>query len=429
MKYSRRSTWLVAGLFAVLLQACGGGGSDSTGNASVRFINATQTHASLDLLAGSTTIISATAQDTASTAVSQTAGSITIQANDAGDTTSLTSTTMALGKDLHYSVLAYESGGSVKLALLGEDLAVPTTGSAVLRLYNAGNTAGTFDVYVTATDTDLSTVSAPTITTTSTAPAYLVGSFTPGTYRVRITAAGAKSDLRLDIPSFTLSDQQTATVILTPSAGGSLVNGGLMVQQGSFSAYRNTSARVRLAAAVSGNALVTASAGSSVIESGVVAPAIGPYVTVPVASALAVSINGAPQSTSLALTAGTDVTLMVHGAPGAATVSAIVDDNLLPASAANLKLRLVNGLTGAPIGLSLYADFGLLASNVQPAQASVASVLAGSTSMQVEAKSAVTQQSVFLNTALNLPGSRVYTLFLLGDSAAPVGLLSKDRGG
>lgn len=432
MTDSRRATWFMAGLIVLGLQACGGSSDDSSGSASVRVINATQSHASLDLLSGSTRIIAATALDTVSAAVSQTAGTITFQANDAGDGSALATASSAIAKDLHYSLLAYEASGAVKLALIGEDTTTPTTGTAQLRIFDAASSAGTLDVYVTAPGTDLASVAAPTFTIS--APNYALPSglvsFTPGTYRVRVTAADNKTDLRLDMPTITLANQAIATVVLTPSAGANLVNGGLLLQQGSFTPYRNTNARVRLAAAVSGGATVAASAGSTPIETGLVAPAVGAYTLVPTTAdaPLAVTINGSPLTLpALALAAGSDATLLVHGSPGTATASLLTDDNLLPTATTKLKMRLVNGVTGAATALTLNADFSVIASNVQPGQASTAALVTGNSAMRLEVTSPLTQQSLFLQTDLSLPGAGVYTLFMLGDAAAPAGLLRRDR--
>ena len=435
MTNSRRTTCFMAGLIVLGLQACGGGGSDSTGSAAVRVINATQSHPSIDLLAGSTTLIAATALDTASAVVAQTAGSISFQANDAGGSTALVTATSAIGKDLHYSVLAYEASGAVKLALIGEDTTTPTTGTAQLRVFDAASSAGTLDVYVTAPDTDLASVAAPTFTVS--APSYAqssaLASFAPGTYRVRVTAADNKTDLRLDMPAITLANQAIATVVLTPSAGANLVNGGLLLQQGSFTPYRNANARVRLAAAVSGGATVAASAGSTPIETALVAPSVGAYALVPTTTtttnaALAVTINGSALTLpALALAAGSDATLLVHGSPGAATASLITDDNLLPSATTKLKMRLVNGVTGAATALTLNADFSVIASNVQPGQASATALVTGNSAMRLEVTSPLTQQSLYLQTDLSIPGAGVYTLFMLGDAAAPVGLLRRDR--
>jgi hypothetical protein len=428
MNNTRRTVVMAMALAAFILQACGGGGN-STDSGAVRLINATQTHPSLDLLASSTTVISATALDNASAYVSQAAGSITLQVNDAGSSTSRALSTSVIVKDLHYSVLAYESDGAVRLALLGEDLATPASGTAQLRVFDTAAAAGALDVYVTAPDIDLASVASPTFTISAASYAQSTGlvSLTPGSYRVRVTAADNKDDLRLDMPSVTLANQQIGTVILTPTAGASLVNGGWLLQQGAFTAARNTSARVRLAAAVSGNATVAASAGNTPIDVGVVSPSVGTYTVVPASSTLAATVNGAVLATTATLTAGTDVTLLVHGTPTAATVSALIDDNFLPATTTKLKMRLINGTTGTAIGLTLNADFGVLANNVQAGHASAPALVTANSAMRIEVTSSVNQQSLYLQTGLNIPGSGVYTMFMLGDSAAPAGVLRKDR--
>jgi hypothetical protein len=74
---------------------------------------------------------------------------------------------------------------------------------------------------------------------------------------VCVTAAGDKSDLRLDIPALSLASQQISTLILINSAGGVLLN-GLLNQQGGLSANANTSVRMRLAADAASSGVVSA---------------------------------------------------------------------------------------------------------------------------------------------------------------------------
>jgi hypothetical protein len=133
------------------------------------------------------------------------------------------------------------------------------------------------DVYSTEAATGLASVTTATVSFTTVGTFDSPGplTYSPGTYRVRVTGCCNKSDLRLDIPTVTLSNQQAASIVLTPASGGVLLNGSALIQQGAYTATRNTNARVRLAAAVSGNGLVAASAGSAVIDAGSVAPKFG----------------------------------------------------------------------------------------------------------------------------------------------------------
>ena len=421
--------WLVA-VAAVALSACGGGGS-SSGNANLRLVNATLSHASLSVLANSTATISATASDTVSAYASVPSGGPSLQVNDATSGAVLATIAPTLAKDTHSALIAYESGGNVRMAVVGEDTALPSAGTAILRVFDAATDAGSIDVYVTDPAVDITTLASPTFSfnasTSVQASPFL--SFGPGTFRIRVTGSGNPTDLRLDIASVVLASQEIATVVLTPTAGGTLANGAVLQQQGSYTATRNSSSRVRLAAAVSGNAAVTATAGATSIGSGVIAPSIGAYVNVPSGSAINISVNGASvASPAAALAAGSDTTLLVYGNAGSATASLIADDNRLPVSASSYKLRLLNGVTGNATPLSLAVNFAVTANNVIPGAASSYSVVTSTTASHLDVTSPASLNPIYsTNPDPNIPGNAVFTLFMLGDAAAPVHLLRRDR--
>jgi hypothetical protein len=415
-------------LMGAVLAGCGSG--DSSGDGSLRLINATRTHASLDLYQSSTLAASATQVDTISGYVTVPVGSPTLQLNDAGGSTALLTTATTIVSGQHYALLAYESAGSLKTAVLTEDFSAPASGTGQLRIFDTATDAGALDVYITDPATDLATLSTPT--TVFSAQTYAQSSsllaYAPGTYRVRVTTSGNKTQVLLDLPAVTITNQQILTVALTPTTGGVLLDGSLLSQQGAYTAARNTTARVRLAAAVSGGVPVAASAGSSVIDSFTVAPSVGTYAIVPASGALNISVNGnsvgAPAST---LSAGNDYTLLVYGSGTSATASLISDDNHLPTLTTNTKLRLINGLTGTVAGLTLEADFNPIASNVLPAVASAYGTVAANSSMELDVTSALSSTAIYSRSDLNIAASSIYTLFMVGDSSAPQGLLRRDR--
>lgn len=431
MRKFRILTGFVAAFAAAALVACGGGGN-SGDSANVRLINATLSHASLNMLANAASVVTATAVDTVSAYVGVPTGSPALQVNDATSSAVLATTAPTVGKGQHFALIAYESGGVVRTAVIAEDATAPTTGTAALRIFDTATDSGAIDVYVTDPAVDITTLSSPTFTfasSTSVQSSALL-SFGPGTYRVRVTGAGNATDLRLDIPSVVLANQNIATVILTPTTGGTLANGAVLLQQGTYTASRNTSSRVRLAAAVSGNASVTVTAGGTPIGTGVIAPAIGAYTNVPSGSAINVSVNGASiGAPAAALTAGSDTTLLVYGAPGSATATLIADDNHLPSVTTNFKVRLLNGVTGAAVPLSLDANFAVVASNVTPGTASGYAVVPAGTAgtlTQIDVTSPASLKPIY-TTSPPIPGNSVFTLFMLGDASAPIPVLRKDR--
>lgn len=411
----------------VLVSACGGSGDgDSGSKAQVRLINATQTHATTALLEGSNSRIASVALDTASSYADVSSGSPTLQVNDATTSTSLGVISPSLSSDKNYAVVAYELGGSARLAIMAENQSSPSSGTAIVRVFDTATDAGAVDVYVTAPGTDITTLTTatfPSVSPTTTAVETSYVALTPGTYQVTVTGAGNTSDLRLSIPSVTVASQDVATILLTPTVGGTLVNGAFVQQQKTYTAARNTWARVRVAAGTAPGSTVTASVGTTAVAS-LTATNVGNYVTVPAATAFNIAVNGASVASPATLpVAGTDATLFVYGNPGSATASLTTDDNRLPSASTNVKMRLGNGTTGAAVPLSLTVDFSPVASNVAPGAISAGyTVIPGSENMQFD----VTPSSLPTQTrSVTITG--VYTLFVMGDASSAVFRLIRDR--
>ena len=430
MKNFRR--WLIGAVaLSVVLAGCGGDSGDSSGSVSLRLVNATLTHASLDLLVNASVAVSATAADAASAYVTPASGSTTLQVNDAGSSTVLTTTVPTLTAGYHYTLLAYESGGAVKTTVLNEDYSTPSSGTAQIRVYNTAPDAGKLDVYITDASTALSSAVSPTtsFTTTTVPGTSSLLTYAAGTYRVRVTGAGNQSDLRLDIPSIALTSQQVAIVVLTPASGGLLLNGSTVIQQGSYAATRNTNARVRLAAAVSDSAVVAASAtsggSSTTIDSGSVAPAFGYYTLVPASSTLNISVDGQSVSApATALTAGSDATLLVYGSASAATAALIADDNRPPSDTTTTKLRLINGITGSSGTLTLTANTTPVGTGILPAAASsYVSVVGSTNAMNLSLYLSTVSGIYYAETGNTLSPGSVYTVLAGGPLGSPLLLI------
>jgi hypothetical protein len=84
----------------------------------------------------------------------------------------------------------------------------------------------------------------------------------------------------------------------------------------------------------------------------------------------------------------------------------------------------VNGLGG---NATLTADYGLVASDIPFGQASVSTSLVVGNPVRLEVTSPAAAARLFLADEANLQATKVYTVFMLGDAAAPVGTLVRDR--
>ncbi len=434
--------WGLLGATAVVI-ALSGCGSNDSGNVSLRIANATITHPSIDLYVNGTSVLTGTALDAVSAYASPGSGANTLQVNDSASGAALSVSAPNLTGNDHYTLVAYESGGAVKTVVVPEDSPAPVSGAGQLRIYDVAPDAGKLDVYITGPNDSITTQSPAWSFTTGVVPSSsILLTYPVGTYRVRVTASGSKTDLRLDMPAVALANQQIGTVILAPTSGGTLLNGSLLLQQSTYTAVRNTNARVRLAAAVSGNATVAASAtapagapatsvactgagNSCVIDAGSVAPAFGFYTVVPSGSALNVTVNGATVAApATALAAGADTTLLVYGNPGTATASLLIDDNHAPTDTTTVKLSLLNGVTGAAGSLTLTANSALVASNVAPGTVSASNPVPGSLNPMNLRVTSSNAAGVFLSDITNtLTSGSVYTVMIGGDASAPQLLL------
>ena len=428
-----RKWWIALGalVVGVALSGCGGS-SKSASTASVRMANATLTHSSLDLWINSAVASSGITTDTVSAYATPASGGAVLQVDDAGSTSGLATLAPTLTGDYHYTLLAYESGSTLRSVLVAEDWPVPASGATTLHVRDVATEAGKLDVYITpaqvAQAAELSALSPVGSFISSTTELALT--YSPGSYYLTVTGSGTPGDIRLLNMPITLTNQEVATVALTPASGGQLLNAAFVIQQGAYSTFRNTGTRVRLASAVSGSATVAAlatAAGSSVtIDSGSVAPQFGSYVLVTKGSALNVSVNGASVAApATALLAGGDMTLLVYGSPDSPTASLLTDDNRQPTDSTSIKLRLINGVTGnSANALTLTANSATVASSVAADTVSAyASVAASLNPMNLSLYSSQKAGVFYSNSSYVLPANGVYTVLLGGDFSSPLMLI------
>ncbi|MBP6765927.1 MAG: DUF4397 domain-containing protein [Rubrivivax sp.] len=416
--------WMLAA--AMALSACGGD-NDRT-KAKLRLVNASSGYPSLDLRVEDTLTQGAVSYGNTASYVQVAPGEADSAIAVTGSATALLSFTPAMSKDRYYSLLAYGGQGTLKHLLLDDNAGEPDSARALLRVVNAAPDAGALDIYLTASDVDL--VAAGPVQ--SSAAVGAVGEWltvNAGNWRLRITAAGNKADLRIDLPVLALPSKQVATLVVTPGRGGVLVNTLLLVQQGNISAGAAPQARVRLAAGVADGGAVAAAVGGTVLASNVGSPAVDIYTLLPAGTLpVVVSVNGlSVPMPDMALLAGADYTLLVRGPLGAAQASWIEDDNTLPINTGQAKLRLVHGVADFGGAMAMTADFVPVADGVNPGQASAHRLVSATTTASLSMTGTGRPTPLFSAVDQRLEAGAVYTVFVVGPAASAVGILRKDR--
>jgi len=436
----RLKTWAAIAVACTLplLSACG---NDDAQEGDVRMINATSEYTSLDLYTENSDgsdnlVVSGTAAGTASAYTGVDRGSYTFQVKSSSGAGTAATVAGTVTKTDHFSVVTSLTGGTATATFLTDEETSPASGNAKLRIFNAASgEAPSVDVYLSTNACDALTVTdtpfASAVTGLQTAYSQLTAGSTGSTWNVCVFANGDTTTLLLDIPALTLKNQEIATLILTHTAGGVLLNGAVLDQQGAMTPYTSTLARVRVAAdaTVGGTGgLVTVTINGNAITTQAASPSVGSYVTIP-SGALTTSIivdgvttNGV---TLPAATAGSDYTLLVTGSQSNPAATLITDDNTPSTSTTQqVKARVINGVNGGSGTVSATVDAKTLG-NAAFGAASPYVTLVATTGTSTVLPSIGTTPATLVNQSFT--ASEVYTVFIWGNAGAPVLTLSSDR--
>lgn len=412
-----------------LLVACGGQVEEDVDDvARVRLLNATTAYPAMDLLVGDTRRNTSIGSGAVGGYASLKDGSYATAVTSAGSASTLASTSRTLAEGKAYTVVAYGGQADVATVLLEENASAAASGQAKLMVLNAAPDAGSVDVYLTGAADSLDAAN-PVATGVAGGSAVGYATVNAGTYRLRVTAAGDKSQLRFDATGLVLASTQVATLVVTSSAGSVLTQALLLPQQGSPVALANTLARVRIVASVAANGRVTATLGGRALMTAGTSPTVGAYTTVAAGTpAFSLSVNEQPVSMqNVTLAAGTDSTLLIWGSAAAPQMAQLADDNRLPpSSSTQARLRLVQAVNGLAGGLTMTADAVAIANDVLPGAASAYANVAGGSTQRVIVTSPLLGAPPYSSDS-TLAARGVYTLFVFGDLPTPTATLRRER--
>ena len=426
MSTSVRVAVALAATTVLFLSGCNSNSND----AQVRLLNVSQGYSSLDVYAGSTKEKSAVTSGTLSSYFGLAANTYTMNFTVNGVTTALASTSVALTEKTHQTFVAYGDTGKFGTLEISEDTSAPSSGIASVELVNAAPDAGSVDVYLTASTTTLDDVS-PTFSAVAGGSISSAGfvNLTSGTYRLRVTGTGSKTDIRLDVASVTLSSGTVSSIIVSDTSGGVLVNASILPQQGSLTADNNTSARVRAVAGVSSSSAVNVSVGGTSLLASAPAGTVGDYSLITAGSAaVTLSVGGtAVTAASQTLTAGADYTLLIWNDSSGTTQESLISESNGLAASGDAKIRLVNAMSGLGDPLSMTVSYTPEAESIALGAASAFASVTDGTAIPLGVTDTTTSTTLYTNSSASLASQGVYTLFMFGTAAAPVGTVQADR--
>jgi len=421
---------LLAGIF---LEGC----SSSGGNAQIRVLNTSIDYTSLDLYLNNGTTntreITAAAHGTLGNYLSVGAASYTVEFTSNNVQSSLKSVNENLAKNTHRTYVAYGNSGKFGTLEILEDQDQPSASYTKVQLLDAALDAGSVDVYLTDPSVAI-TNSSPTFSAVAAGTIASAGFVTvnSGTYRIRVTAAGSQTDIRLDsVTGITFSSQEILSIVVTGTGGGVLVNAAVLPQQGTQTVVTNPYARVRAAAGIPSGSNLTANLGGTNLLGSAAANTVSQYTLVTAGTqTLDLTLNGTTlPASSQTLTAGEDYTVLVLNGPSVSgtTTTLVTDDNRFPSTSTYAKIKLVNAMTALGDPLTLNVNYTPVASAITLGNASPSTEVTAGTNTEIDTVDATTSTTLFTNTTATLNGSGVYDLFMFGTAASPVGALRVNR--
>lgn len=407
----------------------------NTSTSQVRVLNVSGGYDPIDVYtkaSGSDTDVSRftnVARGTATAYAALPADTYAIRFRRSGAAGNLLSLNATLAEDRHATYVSYGTTNQFAVVPLDEEVTKPDPGYTKVRILNA--TGGDkLDVYLTDANDSLNNVSAAVSNV-------LVGALSSfstvnkGTYRLRITKAGDKLDVRLDVPTVTLADQGVLNIIVSETAGGVLLDSVLLPQQGEPVRLDNSKVRIRGAVGLSTGSLATVRVGTTDLLTNRSARSFiaDAYTILPAGSSTVTVIVDGVQVASQAMTlqSGRDYTLLVWNSGATISMTLVPDSNFV-ASSHKPKVRLLNAASGLAAPLTLLADYSPIAEFIQPGSASDGAEVRAGSDIRLDVLNTNTLATVLTRENVVLETDGVYTLFVAGGGVNSVsGILRKDR--
>jgi len=428
LRRGRLPRLLPLALFACVALGLGGCIEIEEAPAYARVLNVSADYESLDLYIDDSLRIESVGYETASGYVKVDADAYTLEFTRADVTSTLLSVREDLDDDSHTTFIAYGPTGGFGTMRIDEELAEPDAGDAKVQVVNAATDAGNLDVYLTDPGVDLSDV-APTFSGLEPGSAAdLAVTVDDGTYRLRITAAGSKTDLRYDHDALTLPSRSVTNFVITGTGGGFLVNVAVLPQRGALSLMRNDMARVRVAAGIMDAATVTVRTGDDTVAAAVPYTTLTGYQLVAAGdNPLEILVNGTPVlTTNATLDPGADFTLLLYGTVASPGGAMLEDANRLP-TGQQAQLRLVNGMSGLGTPINAIVDYSPVIENVPLGAASPLVEISNAVDARIDVTQASNGSTLYSRTDVDFDAKSIFTLVMFGGPGSATGVLRKDR--
>ncbi|HEX4331959.1 MAG TPA: DUF4397 domain-containing protein [Usitatibacter sp.] len=424
-----KKIWIAAFLAALaVLPGCKG--SHNQNSTDMRALNAVPDAEPLDVLIDDDVKASALTLGQTSGFSEFDSGTRDVKVRSSTSQSVLSDKSVDFSSGVFQTLLVYGKRAAIQSQILADDITTIDSGQLRVRVANLASDAGPVDIYLASP--------------VSTAPVIIGGAgfgavtgsaeIAPGSYPIIVTASGTQDVLFQSSPQ-TFAAGVYYTIVVVPTQGGKQVNAVLLTQGegGTGTFLQNPLSRMKAVNDVTDSNTINFKVDEAAALLNVPFAGSSSYVTTNSGTHnVEIEQSNVPGTDIATLSnnflAARDYTILATGTVGAASLTALLDDNTLPA-AGFAKIRFVNGLNGSG-NVDVLVNFALQASAIPFAGQSSYYQLAPSTittgyTITFTTAGGVTVVATLSNIELDLGG--VYTAYVVGTPANAQIRLVRDR--
>jgi hypothetical protein len=339
----------------------------------------------------------------------------------------LSDKSVSFSSGVFQTLLVYGHRAAIQSQLLADDVTVIDSGQLRVRVVNLAPDAGPVDVYLATPITTAPVIVAAAAFGTVSGSAEVP----PGSYPITITASGTQ-DVLFQSSAQSFAAGTYYTIVVVPTQGGKQVNAVLLTQGqgGSGTFLQNPLSRLKAVNDVTDSNTINFKVDNTALLLNVPFAGSSSYVTTSSGTHnVQIEQSNVPGTNIATLSnnflAARDYSVIATGTVGAASLTALLDDNTLPASGF-AKLRFVNGLNGGG-NVDVLVNFALQTSALPFVTQSSYYQLTPSTTYTITFTTAGGVTVIATMTNAELDANGVYTAYLLGTPSSPQIRLVRDR--
>ncbi len=344
-----------------------------------------------------------------------------------GSSTSLVSFSYPLAGEQPYTLLLYGTTVAPQLTLISEVANAPTNGNIQLAVFNAAQNNASFDIYVNAPGTDITTVN-PNFSSVTYGGNTFNLAFPPGTYQIQITTAGTKTVI-YDSGGTALTPNVALTLINYGVGSGTLVNGMVLQSRGPVALLNTIFARIKAVNASADAGTVNQLIATLQVNLNVAYANASLYSVIPAGQTTVSYEPSATPGATIASTPAnilpaTDVSTFISGPSGAQQAYVLQDSNILPIVGGD-RLRFVNASWNSnPVNASVNGT--QLASNLAFPNASAYSDIQAAT-VTIVFTDATTGAVLASQENVVLTANQTSSIYLIGPAGAQSVIVTQDN--